>query len=68
MHAATAGSTYVLAGSAPSTLDGVTLAVNDRVLVKNQTTAEPERHLHVTTLGTGVNGTWTRATDMNALD
>ncbi len=54
-----------LAGGAPNTLDGVTLAANDRVLVKNQTTTAQNGIYVVTTLGTGANGTWTRATDMD---
>lgn len=52
-----------LAGGAPSTLDGVALAANDRILVKDQTTASQNGLYVVTTLGTGANGTWTRATD-----
>jgi hypothetical protein len=67
VHAATAGANIAtLAGGAPNTLDGVTLAANDRVLVKDQTTANQNGIYVVTTLGTGVNGSWTRATDMDA--
>jgi hypothetical protein len=67
VHASTAGANIAtLAGGAPNTLDGVTLAANDRVLVKDQTTANQNGIYTVTTLGTGVNGTWTRATDMDA--
>jgi len=55
-----------LAGGAPNTLDGVTLAANDRVLVKDQTAPAQNGIYTVTTLGTGANGTWTRATDMDA--
>lgn len=55
-----------LAGSAPNTLDGVSLSANDRVLVKNQTTTNQNGIYTVTTLGTGANGTWSRATDMDA--
>lgn len=65
VHAATVGSNITLAGSAPNTLDGVTLAANDRVLVKDQTTTNQNGIYVVTTLGTGANGTWTRATDMD---
>lgn len=54
-----------LAGGAPNTLDGVALVANDRVLVKNQTTTNQNGIYVVTTLGTGANGTWTRATDMD---
>lgn len=66
VHAATAGSNIAtLAGGAPNTLDGVTLAANDRILVKDQTTTNQNGIYTVTTLGTGSNGTWTRALDMD---
>jgi hypothetical protein len=52
-----------LSGSAPNTLDGATLAANDRILVKDQSTASQNGIYIVTTLGTGADGTWTRATD-----
>lgn len=55
-----------LSGGAPNTLDGVSLTANDRVLVKDQT-AQAENGIYVvTTLGTGANGTWTRAADADA--
>lgn len=63
VRAATIGSTITLAGGAPNTLDGVTLATNDRILVKDQTTGSQNGIYYVSTLGTGANGTWTRATD-----
>jgi hypothetical protein len=47
----------------PNTLDGVSLAANDRILVKDQTTGFQNGIYTVTTLGTGANGVWTRATD-----
>lgn len=62
-RAATVGSNITLAGGAPNTLDGVTLVANDRILVKDQTTASQNGVYYVTTLGTGANGTWTRTTD-----
>jgi hypothetical protein len=65
-HAATTANITTLAGGAPNTLDGVTLAANDRVLVKDQTTANQNGIYVVSTLGTGANGTWTRALDMDA--
>ena len=65
-HAATAGANLTLSGSAPSTLDGVTLALNDRVLVKDQTDATTNGIYVVSTLGSGSNGTWTRAADANS--
>lgn len=55
--------TVTLAGSAPNTVDGVTLAANDRILVKDQSTANQNGIYTVTTLGTGANGTWSRASD-----
>lgn len=61
--AATTGNVATLAGGAPSTVDGVSLALNSRVLVKSQTTAAQNGIYVVTTLGTGANGTWARATD-----
>jgi hypothetical protein len=56
----------VTLGAAPNTLDGVTLAVNDRVLVKNQSAPAENGIYTVTTLGTGANGVWTRALDMDS--
>lgn len=50
-------------GTAPSTLDGVALAVNDMVLLTAQTTATQNGIYIVTTVGTGSNGTWTRVAD-----
>lgn len=55
-----------LAGGAPNTLDTVPLAVNDLVLVKNQSTNNQNGHYIVTTLGTGANGTWTRSSYMDS--
>lgn len=53
-----------LAGGAPNTLDGVTLAADDVVLVKNQTDGTQNGTYTVQTLGTGANGTWVRQTGM----
>lgn len=66
VKAATTANIANLAGGAPNTLDGISLAANDRVLVKNQTTQSQNGIYVVTTLGTGSNGTWTRASDMDA--
>lgn len=63
VRAATTANITTLAGGAPNTLDGVTLVANDRILVKDQTTGSQNGIYMVTTLGTGANGTWTRATD-----
>jgi len=54
-----------LSGGAPNSVDGVSLALADRVLVKNQNTASENGIYRVTTLGTGSNGTWQRAGDFN---
>lgn len=60
---ATTGSNITLSGGAPNTLDGVTLAANDRILVKDQTNKTQNGIYYVDTLGTGSNGTWSRTTD-----
>lgn len=51
--------------AAPNTLDGVSLAANDRILLKDQTTGAQNGIWVVTTLGTGANGVWDRATDFD---
>lgn len=63
VRVATTANIANLAGGAPSTLDGVTLVAGDRILVKDQTTQTQNGIYTVTTLGTGTNGTWTRASD-----
>lgn len=65
VRAATTANIATLAGGAPSTVDGVTLAAQDRVLVKDQTAGATNGIYVVTTVGTGANGTWTRAEDFN---
>jgi len=62
VRAATTANVTV-ASAAPNTVDGVTLAANDRILVKNQTAPAENGIYYVSTLGTGANGVWTRATD-----
>lgn len=52
--------------AAPNTLDGVTLAANDRILLKNQSTGAQNGIWVVSTLGTGANGVWDRATDFDS--
>jgi len=54
-----------LAGGAPSSVDGVILAANNRVLVNGQSTATQNGLYLVQTLGTGSNGTWVRTNDTN---
>lgn len=60
---ATTGANITLAGGAPTTLDGLTLVANDRILVKDQTDPKENGIYFVATLGSGSNGTWTRTTD-----
>lgn len=70
VRAASTGTVGTVSGNtltgAPNTLDGVSLAANDRVLVKDHTTPAANGVYTVTTLGTGANGVWTRAGDMDA--
>jgi hypothetical protein len=62
----TAGSPNTFVGTVsnplPSTIDGVTLAINSRVLVKNQTTAS-QNGIYVWTSGSGSTAVWTQTTD-----
>jgi hypothetical protein len=51
--------------AAPNTLDGVTLAANDRLLLKDQSAGAQNGIWAVTTLGTGANGVWDRAADFD---
>jgi hypothetical protein len=59
-------SNVTLSGGAPATVDGVSLAVQDRILVTGQTTGSENGLYRVTTVGTGSNGTWVRAADADA--
>ena len=54
-----------LTGGAPNSVDGVTLSLNDRVLVTGQSTGSQNGLYLVTTLGSGSNGTWARTSDGN---
>ena len=54
-----------LTSGAPSTYDGVALAVSDRILVAGQNTSSQNGIYIVGTLGTGSNGTWIRSFDAN---
>jgi hypothetical protein len=65
VHAATTGNIANLATGTPLTLDGIALVVNDRVLVKDQTTMSQNGIYTVQTVGSGSNGTWVRATDLD---
>lgn len=61
--AATTANIADLAAGAPDTVDGVSLAVGDRVLVKEQSTPSQNGIYVVTTVGTGANGVWARVED-----
>lgn len=53
-------------GSTPNTVDsGSTLVLGQRILVKDHTTTAYNGIYTVTTIGTGANGVWTRATDFD---
>ena len=54
-----------LSGGAPSSVDGVSLSTNDRVLVTGQSTASQNGIYDVVTVGTGSSGTWARTSDAN---
>ena len=54
-----------LTGGAPSSVDGVSLSVGDRVLVTAQSTGSQNGLYLVTTVGSGSNGTWARTSDGN---
>jgi hypothetical protein len=57
--------TVDLIGGAPNVVDGYSLAVGDRVLVKEQVD-EAENGIYVVgSLGVGTNGTWERSSDTN---
>jgi hypothetical protein len=55
-----------LSGGAPAVVDGVSLALRDRVLVTAQTTGSENGIYFVTTVGAGSNGTWARSLDADA--
>ena len=55
-----------LTGGAPTVVDGVTLSLNNRILVAGQSTGSQNGIYIVSVLGTGSNGTWIRSTDTNA--
>ena len=55
-----------LSGGAPATVDGVSLSLNNRILVTAQGTGSQNGIYTVTTVGSGADGTWTRSADTNA--
>jgi phage-related tail fiber protein len=63
VRVATVGANIALSGGAPNSIDGVALALNNRILVKDQTTASQNGIYVVQTVGTGANGVWVRAID-----
>jgi hypothetical protein len=58
-------SDVTLSGGAPSQVDGVNLAEDDRVLVSGQDNASQNGLYFISSLGTGSNGTWLRTSDGN---
>jgi len=67
--AARAATTFDISpAAAPDTIDGISLAAGDRVLVKSQTDASENGIYIVDTVGTGVDGVWSRVLDMEAAD
>ena len=54
-----------LAAGAPDTVDGVSLQVGDRVLVKSQSTGAQNGIYVVDVVGTGADGEWSRALDFD---
>lgn len=54
-----------LATGAPDTVDGIPVNANDRILVKNQTTASKNGVYIVNNVGTGSDGVWARTTDFD---
>ena len=60
-----ATSNVTLSGGTPATVDGVSLTLEDRILVTGQTDATENGIYRVTTVGSGSNGTWVRGRDAN---
>lgn len=52
--------------AAPNSVDGVSVAQGDRILVKNQSVGAENGIWVVTTVGTGATGVWDRATDFDS--
>ncbi|NDB64480.1 MAG: hypothetical protein EB168_02260, partial [Euryarchaeota archaeon] len=61
-------SNVTLSGGAPATVDGVSVAVADRILVTGQTSGAENGIYRVTTVGSGSNGTWVRTSDADSND
>lgn len=58
----------LLTNTITNTVDSITVAVDDRILVKNQTNGTQNGIYRVVTVGTGSNGTWVRDHDADASD
>ena len=65
VRAATESDIADLSTGAPSVVDGVTLEVGDRVLVKSQTDPTTNGIYTVDAVGTGTDGQWSRSIDAN---
>ena len=59
-------SDITLSGGAPSSVDGVSLSTNDRILVTGQNDGRQNGIYDVDSVGTGSNGTWVRTNDANS--
>jgi hypothetical protein len=57
-----------LIGGAPIEIDGYTLSLDDRVLVRAQATTSQNGIYVVSFLGSGSNGTWARSADTNTAE
>lgn len=66
VKAATTGDVADLAAGAPDSVDGVALAAGDRVLVMDQATKTQNGIYSVTSVGSGTDGAWVRASDFDA--
>ena len=66
VKAATTANIVSLGSGAPNPVDGVSLSINDDVLVWKQSTNSQNGIYNVDTVGTGSNGAWTRAADRDA--
>ena len=56
-------SNVTLSGGTPATVDGVSLTIDDRILVTGQTSASENGLYRCTVVGSGSNGTWIRSRD-----
>lgn len=56
-------SNVTLSGGAPTTVDGVSITVDDRILVQGQSAGAENGIYRVSVVGTGSDGTWVRTSD-----